>query len=151
MDGLIFVGTNFRWLNKNNTFVGFNIRGQRIFLHNSYRKSLIRWYWNSWIRPSTNTTKIGTRWGWVYWCITSHATIFQSYMWRHRCAGGLKKLYLRSGSHHNRHFAGFFNAPVLQWHGNNLFIRWFRHTAQFSRLLRHAGHAEGVKLVTHEN
>ena len=39
---------------------------------------------------------------WVYWCFTSHATIFQSYMWRHRCAGGLKKklkLYLRSGSH----------------------------------------------------
>ena len=29
--------------------------------------------------------------GWVYWCFTSHATIFQSYMWRHRCAGGLKK------------------------------------------------------------
>ena len=27
----------------------------------------------------------------VYWCFTSHATIFQSYMWRHRCAGGLKK------------------------------------------------------------
>ena len=26
-----------------------------------------------------------------YWCSTSHATIFQLYMWRHRCAGGLKK------------------------------------------------------------
>ena len=38
-------------------------------------------------------------WVWVYWCFTSHATIVQSYMWRHRCAGGLKKkLYLRSGS-----------------------------------------------------
>ena len=38
-------------------------------------------------------------WVWVYWCFTSHATIFQSYMWRHRCAGGLmKKLYIRSGS-----------------------------------------------------
>ena len=38
-------------------------------------------------------------WIWVYWCFTSHATIFQSHIWRHRCAGGLKKkLYLRSGS-----------------------------------------------------
>ena len=35
---------------------------------------------------------------WVYWCFTSHTTIFQSYMWRHRCAGGLKKKWdLRSG------------------------------------------------------
>ena len=50
---------------------------------------------------------------WVYWCFASHATIFQSYMWRHRCAGGLKKLlYLRSGSQRHRHFAGFFNVPV---------------------------------------
>ena len=24
---------------------------------------------------------------WVYWCFTSHATIFPSYMSRHRCAG----------------------------------------------------------------
>ena len=68
---------------------------------------------------------------WVYWCFTSHATRFQSYMWRHKCAGGLKKLklYLRSGSQRNRHFAGFFNVPVLHRHGTNLVIRWFRHTA----------------------
>ena len=51
-------------------------------------------------------------------------------MWRHRCAGGLKKkMYLRSGSQRHRHFAGFFNVPVLHRHGTNLFIRWFRHTA----------------------
>ena len=60
MDGFIFVGTNFRGLNEKDTFVGFNIRGHTIFLHNSYIKSLIRWYWNSWIEPSTKTTKIGT-------------------------------------------------------------------------------------------
>ena len=36
---------------------------------------------------------------WVYWGFTSHATIFQSYLWRHRCEGGLKKkLYIRSDS-----------------------------------------------------
>ena len=85
------------------------------------------------------------RWVWVYWCFTSHATIFQSYMWCHRCAGGLKKnLYLRSGSQHHRQFVGFFNVPVLHRHGTTLFIRWFRHTAPFSRLLRHAGDTEDV-------
>ena len=69
-------------------------------------------------------------WVWVYWCFTSHGTIFQLYMWRHRWAGGLKKkLYLRSGSQRHGHFAGFFNVPVLHRHGTNLFIRWFRHTA----------------------
>ena len=52
-------------------------------------------------------------------------------MWRHRCAGGLKKLklYLRSGSQRHRHFVGFFNVPVLHRHGTNLFIRRFRHAA----------------------
>ena len=60
VDGFIFVGTNFRGLNKNYTFVGFKIRGHGIFLHSSYRKSLFRGYWNSWIEPSTKTTKIGT-------------------------------------------------------------------------------------------
>ena len=65
------------------------------------------------------------------------STIFQLHMWRHRCAGGLKKkLYLRSGSQRHRHFVGFFNVPVPHRHGTNLFIRWFRHTAPFSRLLR---------------
>ena len=44
----------------------------------------------------------------VYWCFTSHATIFQLYMRQHRCAGGLKKkMYLRLGSQHHRHFVGF--------------------------------------------
>ena len=36
------------------------------------------------------------------------------YVTAHRCAGGLKKKYdLRSGSQRHRHFAGFFNVPVL--------------------------------------
>ena len=65
-------------------------------------------------------------------------------MWRHRCAGGLKKLYLRSGSQRHRHFAGFFNVPILHRHGTNLFIQWFRHTAPISRLSRHAGDTEDV-------
>ena len=43
---------------------------------------------------------------------------FSHIMWRHRCAGGLKKkLYLRSGSQRHRHFAGFFNVTVLHRHG----------------------------------
>ena len=43
-DGFIFVGTNFRGFKENDTFVGFKIRGHSIFLHNSFRKSLIRGY-----------------------------------------------------------------------------------------------------------
>ena len=43
------------------------------------------------------------------WCFTSHATIFQLYIWRHRFADGLKKkLYLRSGSQRHRHVAKFY-------------------------------------------
>ena len=33
---------------------------------------------------------------WVYRCFTSHATIFQSYMWRHKCAGGLNRTHQKS-------------------------------------------------------
>ena len=55
----------------------------------------------------------------------------------HRCAGGLKKkLNLRSGSQRHRHFAGSLTCPSKHRHGTTLFIRWFRHTAPFSRLLR---------------
>ena len=39
---------------------GSKVRGHSIFLYNSYRKLLIRGYWNSWIGPSTKTTKIDT-------------------------------------------------------------------------------------------
>ena len=36
------------------------------------------------------------------------------YVTAHRCTGGLKKkLDLWSGSQRHRHFAGFFNVPVL--------------------------------------
>ena len=35
------------------------------------------------------------------------------YVTAHRCADGLKKLDLRSGSQRHRHFVGFFNVPVL--------------------------------------
>ena len=46
------------------------------------------------------------------WCLTSHATIFQSHMWRHRCAGRPKKMYLRSGSQRHSHFARFLKKTV---------------------------------------
>ena len=58
------------------------------------------------------------------------------YVTAHRCAGGLKKMDLRSGSQRHRHFVGFFNVPVLAPTRTTLFLRWFRHTAPFSRLLR---------------
>ena len=73
---------------------------------------------HKWLRSRDRIHKIlrcrQFTWVWIYFCFTSHATVFQSYMWRHRCAGGLKKkLYLRSGSQRHRHFVGFFNVPVL--------------------------------------
>ena len=64
-------------------------------------------------------------WVWVYLSFTSQTTIFQLYIWRRRCAGGLKKkLFLRSGSQCHRHYVGFFNVPVLHRHGTTLFIPW---------------------------
>ena len=66
-------------------------------------------------------------------------------MWRHiDVQGGLKKkLDLRSGSQRHRHFVGFFNMPFQAPTQNNPFyIRLFRETALFSRLLRHAGDTE---------
>ena len=59
VDGFIVVGTNFYGLNKNHTFVGFKTRGHSIFLHSSYRKLQFRGHLNSWIGPSTKTTKNG--------------------------------------------------------------------------------------------
>ena len=45
------------------------------------------------------------------------------YVTAHRCASGLKKLDLRSGSQCHRHFAGFFNVPVQAPTRDHLFIR----------------------------
>ena len=56
----LFSCINFRGLNENDTFVGFKIRGHTFFFHTSYRKSLIRGYWNSLIGYSKKTTEIGT-------------------------------------------------------------------------------------------
>ena len=59
------------------------------------------------------------------------------YATAHRCAGGLKKkLDLRSGSQRHRHFVRSLTCPSSHRHGTTLFIRWFRDTAPFSRLLR---------------
>ena len=48
---IIFVGADCRGLNKNDAFMGFKIRCYIIFLYNSFRKSLFRGYWKSWIGP----------------------------------------------------------------------------------------------------
>ena len=87
-------------------------------------------------------------WNWVservICCLTSHATIFQLYMWRHiiRCAGGLKKnlLYLWSGSQRHRHFTGFFNVPVQAPTRDHPIQR----NCPFCRLLQHTGDTEDV-------
>ena len=67
----------------------------------------------------------------------------------HRCAGRLKKkLDLRSGSQRHMQFVGFFNVPSKHRHGANLFIRLFRETALFSRLLRQAEDTEDTLSTT---
>ena len=75
--------------------------------------------------------RIVTKTSWVNWRFTSaHIQRYFSHLFDGRCTDGLKKkLYLRSGSQRHRHFAGFFNVPVLHRHGTTLFIRWFQHTA----------------------
>ena len=40
MDGFIFVGANFRRLNKNDIIVGFQIRGYSIFIHTENRHKI---------------------------------------------------------------------------------------------------------------
>ena len=72
------------------------------------------------------------------------------YMTAYRCAGGLKKkLNLWSGSQRHRHFVGFLNVPVQAPTRDHPFIRLFRETARFSRLLRHAGDTEGIFSTYH--
>ena len=73
------------------------------------------------------------------------------YVTAHRCAGGLKKkLDLRSGSQRHRHFVGIFNVPVQAPTRDHPFIRWFRHTAPISRLLRSRwGHGGDILDLTH--
>ena len=56
-------GPTVRWIWQT---LEFKIRGHSIFLQNSYRKLLIRGYWNSWISPSAKTTKIGTPRKWSH-------------------------------------------------------------------------------------
>ena len=85
-------------------------------------------------------------------CLTSHSTIFQLhvYMWRHRCAGELKKkLDLQSGSQCHRHFVGFFNVPVQAptrgQHSNG----YSKKPPHFSRLLRRAwGYGVPILILT---
>ena len=86
---------------------------------------------------------------WVNWCFTSHATIFQSYIydgtdvqadWRRSCCTyGLAPNAIDISQ-------GSLTCPYRAYTdiGTTLFILWLRHTAPFSRLLRHAGDTEDV-------
>ena len=126
-------------LHKENDFMLQKLKQGIKWLSHVYHRIFI------WCTCTCHVLLFGGVWVCIYWCFTSHATIFRLYMWRHRCSGGLKKkLYLRSGSRRHRHFVGFFNVPVLHRHGATLFIRLFRHTAPLSHLLRHAGDTEDV-------
>ena len=60
------------------------------------------------------------------------------YVTAHRCAGGLKKFDLRSGSQRHRHFVGFFNVPAQPPTPGQLFYGYSEKPPHFSRLLRRA-------------
>ena len=77
------------------------------------------------------------RWGEIG-CLTSQLTIFQSYMWRHI---DVQADWRRSWTYGRAPNAidisyGSLTCSSKHRHGTTLFIRWFRHTAPFSRLLR---------------
>ena len=60
------------------------------------------------------------------------------YVTAHRCAGGLKKFDLRSGSTHHTYFVGFFDVPVqAPTRGQNIIMQlWFQfHVYLFVRSL----------------
>ena len=58
VDGFIFMGTNFHGLKKIQTFKGFKTCGHSIFFHNSYKKLLFHWHWNSWMRLPLKPRKL---------------------------------------------------------------------------------------------
>ena len=59
------------------------------------------------------------------------------YVTAHRCAGGLKKKLTYGRAPNAIDISqGSLTCPSKHRHGTTLFIRWFRHTAPFSRLLR---------------
>ena len=59
-----------------------------------------------------NNHAIRREWEWDWLLNVTCNNISVIYMTAHRCAGGLKKLDLGSGSQCHRHFVGFFNVPV---------------------------------------
>ena len=89
--------------------------------------------------PFLTMVKICDEWvsEWIS-CLTSQLTIFQSYMWRHI---DVQADWRRSCTYGRAPNAidisqGSLTCPSKHRHGTNLFIRWFRHTAPISRLLR---------------
>ena len=74
-------------------------------------------------------------WDWLFNVTANDISVI--YVTAYRCAGGLKKLDLRSDSQRHRHFVGFFNVSVQAPTQGHPFYTIIRETAQFSRLLRH--------------
>ena len=74
------------------------------------------------------------------WLLTSHATIFQLYMWRYIDvqADWRRSLTFGRGCQRHRHFVGFFNVPVQAPTRDQPFYGYSEKPPQFSRLLRHA-------------
>ena len=93
-----------------------------------------------WIRDRLKSIwdRLNSIWVSEIGCLTSHWTIFQLYMWRHI---DVQADWRRSWTYGRAPNAidisqGSLTCPSKHRHGTTLFIRWFRHTAPISRLLR---------------
>ena len=137
-------------------YLDSNMRGENLSICLSCVDSngMVKW---SLVCPSICLTRIsiwGVKWfvvcpsvlcGFQYevmWIgsFASQLTIFQSYNRRHI---DVQANWRRSWTYGRTPNAidilqGSLTCPSKYRHGTNLFIRWFRHTAQISRLLRYA-------------
>ena len=89
-----------------------------------------------------------SKWDWLFNVTCNDVSVIYATAHTCRCAGGLKKFDLRSGSQRHRHFVGFFNVPVQAPTRGQPFIRLFRESTPFSRLLRHAGDTGHILKLT---
>ena len=124
------------------TWIKWNTRQNLKLERRVWRPIILQPY--HWLTPVNNIIHVCFFFFGLIGCLTSHATIFQLYMWRY--------IDVQAGWRRSRTYGRAPNAIDISWgsltcpskhrHGTTLFIRLFRETAPFSRLLRHARDTE---------
>ena len=87
-----------------------------------------------------HTSRVMREWDWLLNVTCNVISVI--YLTAHRCAGGLKKLNLRSGSQRHIHFVGFLNVPIQAPTRGHPFYTGIPRNRPYSRLLRQAGETE---------